>query len=123
MVGDNGWINRRLIYMKDCQKNTEKHARGNENNNTPPVKNANDDEQAKSDMDSLKRMMIRNCNIAEAVDKLNSTRKYRKELMKKTETDLRKNFPFFLSNPNLVGFFFLNFCRITYPNNKNFIII
>lgn len=102
MLGDNGWITRRLIYVKDIQKNIEKHARG-VNKDTSPARNAIDETQAEFDLDSLKKMMTRNFNISEAVEKLNSTRKYRKLLMAKKETDVRQKFPFFLVNPQLVS--------------------
>lgn len=104
-MGDNGWINRRLTYIKDCQKNIEKQARGGKSNITPLAVTAIDQEQVESDLECLKRLVIRNCNITDAIEKLNSTRKYRKVLMANTQTDLRQKFPFFLSNPDLVGFF------------------
>lgn len=75
------------------------------NSNIVPSQNVLDEEEAKLEMDNLKQMMIRDCNITEAVGKLNLTRKYRKELMKKNDTDMRKECPFFLSKPKLVGLF------------------
>lgn len=106
MIGDNGWINRRLLYMKECQKNIDKHVRSNNNNNNDAHQNQNDmcEKNAESELEALKRMLIRDCNITEAVEKLNSTRKYRKELTLNKDMDLRQKFPFLLSHPKLVGF-------------------
>lgn len=104
MVGDNGWISRRLVYMKECQRNIDKNACCNNNNNTPSNQKDIDEKQVESELENLKRMMIRDCNITDAVEKLNLTRKYRKELTVKKDVDLRLKFPFFLSNPKLVSF-------------------
>lgn len=93
-------MNRRLNYVKDCQKNTERHALDDESNDTSSAQSQID---AESDLESLRKMVIRDCNITEAVEKLNSTRKLRKELMVSKEVDVRQKFPFFLTNPQLVG--------------------
>lgn len=106
--------------MKDCQKNTEKHACDNKSSNKAPAQNTMVEGEAKVEMENLKRMLIRDCNITEAVEKLNSTRNYRKELMKKTETDTRREFPFLFSNPKLVSFFPNCYNRIYYVNNKSY---
>lgn len=92
--------------MKDCRKIIEQHAGGIESNNTSPAQNLVDYEQAKLDMDILKKMIIRNNNTAEAVKKLNSTRTYRKELVVKKEIDKRVSILFCIS---IASKFFIDF--------------
>lgn len=84
--------------MKECQKNTEKHARPNQ----MALNMTCVDEDAKLALDFLKKMVIRDTNMSDVKCKLNSTRSYRKQLMLIKETDVRHMFPFFMSNPELV---------------------
>lgn len=95
-MGQNGWINRRLFYVKECQKNLEKHARGGD------IVRPITDQLAKLELDSLKSMVIEHSDHQEVMNKLNETRHYRKQLMKIKETDVRHMFPFFMSKPDLV---------------------
>lgn len=101
--------------MKDCRKIIEQHSGGIKSNDTSPAQNLVDDEQSKLDMDSLKKMIIRNNNTVEAVKILNSTRTYRKKLMIKKEIDIRQEFPFYFANPSLVSFLLISY-RIIYYN-------
>lgn len=119
LIGDNGWINRRLTYMKECQKNNERHAINlNENNNNRSENQNICDKNAETDLEHLKKMLIRDCNITEAVEKLNSTRKYRKVLALDKNMDLRQKFPFLLSNPKLVGPLYCNIANALISNES-----
>lgn len=89
-----------MAHIKECKKNVERNARDKKTAEIPPVQF--DDETAKAELEELRRMMIKDCNIAEAVKKLNITRHFRKGLMENKETDVRQKFPFFLTNPKLV---------------------
>lgn len=116
LIGENGWINRRLNYVKECQKNIERNILAfNQNNNNASENQNICDKNAETELENLKKMMIRDCNITEAVEKLNSTRAYRKTLALDKNTDLRQKFPFFLSNPKLVGSLYCKFATLKSP--------
>lgn len=56
-----------------------------------------------ADLNILKRSVINDTTDMEMIkEKLNATRQYRLDLMKRHETDVREQFPFFFSHPNLV---------------------
>lgn len=91
MLGDNGWLIRRLRYVKTRQKEiaaAELTADESvENDSQPP--------NPENDLETLKTALIRNYDRVELVRLLNSTRGIRKILLTKIETDLRHRFPFF----------------------------
>lgn len=64
------------------------------------------EEEAKADLNLLKRFVFNDSTNMEMVkEKLNATRQYRLNLMKVNGTDIREQFPFFFSHPNLVVIF------------------
>lgn len=97
LLGDNGWLNRRMKYVKSCQKATDAIVEQIQCTNIAESQNAEEDLQW------LKRSVIKNVNDPEYVLKLNSTQQLRKRLMAKDKTDIREMFPFFLSHPELVS--------------------
>lgn len=93
LLGDNGWITRRLNYVSRCQKSLE--AKSGEKS----AKNAATSEE-KEDMEYLKHVKINEKDIEDLRLKLNSTRNLRKTMMKVPETDIREMFPFFFGLPS-----------------------
>lgn len=85
------------------QEATEAVAIGND-----AEKDANDvytEKDAEDDLNMLKRTVINNVSTMNDIkDKLNATRKYRLQLMREHETDIREQFSCFFSHPNLVIF-------------------
>lgn len=91
-MGENGWLTRRLNYIKMCKKNladATELAEQSLNESTESLDNA------KRDLEWLKTNLIRKSDRNDLIKKLNSTRELRKEMLKATETDLREQFPFF----------------------------
>lgn len=98
LLGDNGWINRRIKYVKSCQTATNVH-----DENNPNLMNVMESQNAEEDLECLKRAVISNVDDGDLLLKLNSTRQLRKQLMTKNKTDIREMFPFLLSHPELVS--------------------
>lgn len=99
-MGENGWLTRRLNYIKVCKKNladATELAEQSLNESTESLDNA------KRDLEWLKTNLIRKSDRNDLIKKLNSTRELRKEMLKATETDLREQFPFFFAEPELVS--------------------
>lgn len=76
--------------------------------------------QQKEDLEFLKYCMIGNIDENILIDKLNSTRELRNELMSNEDSDIRTNFPFFLSKPELVNEFLFDSILVRYIEAKVF---
>lgn len=98
LLADNGWLNRRIKYVKSCQKATKAL-----DENNPNHMNVIESENVEEELEYLKRAVITNVNDGDLVSKLNSTRHLRKQLMANDKTDIREMFPFLLSHPELVS--------------------
>lgn len=61
-----------------------------------------DDEKQKEDLDFLKYCVVNDISEDVLIAKLNSTRDLREKIIRDKNTDLRENFPFFFSHPELV---------------------
>lgn len=60
------------------------------------------DEEAKSDIDFLKTVLVNDENIGLIKEKLIATRSYRLKMMEELDIDLLEMFPHFFTNPSLV---------------------
>lgn len=105
LLGENGWLTRRLNYMKLCKKKLAAGAVNVSINNPieEPLSNP------ECDLEWLKTNSIDKNDREGIVKKLNSTRELRKEMLKITETDLREQFSFFLVAPELVSIYHIQF--------------
>lgn len=95
-----GFFARRLKYVQQRRKNNEEPDLNEANHSHPQDEDAQNEEE---DMDYLKRAVISKNNFASVVEKLNATRKLRQQMLLNKETDLREQFPFFFSHPELVS--------------------
>lgn len=112
MLGENGWLTRRLNYVKLRRKNLDELNISNsiaETNEMTP----------EEDLERLKTSIIHKTSRDELVRKLNSTRELRKQMLKIETTDLREHFPFFLAEPTLVSIFC--FIHLIYSTNMTFV--
>lgn len=100
MLGENGWLTRRLNYMKLRQKNIMAAELSVTDNSIVDVDEPPNPER---DLEDLKTAMVQSLTRENLVQKLNSTRDLRKILLTKKETDLRHRFPFFFAEPKLVS--------------------
>lgn len=93
LVGRGGYFKNRLKYLRDkCSiADRMEQITISENVSNP-----------EEDLLFLKNCVVKNIERQIIIDKLNSTRKHRKEMLRAPETDIRTSFPFFLSNPELV---------------------
>lgn len=112
MLGENGWLTRRLNYMKLCKKKLATGAVNVSIDNPieEPLSNP------ECDLEWLKTHSIDKNDREGIVKKLNSTRELRKEMLKITETDLREQFSFFLVAPELVSIYHIQFktCNLNF---------
>lgn len=99
LLGENGWLTRRLNYIKLCKKNLA-HAEADMSMNQSVQITPENPEQ---DFEWLKSNLIKKSDREELIKKLNSTRELRKNMLNATETDLREQFPFFFAEPELVS--------------------
>lgn len=98
MLRDGGLLNNRIKYVK------RKH-NGAQNRNDKKQKTTNEAiSTAEEDLFFLKTMDIGSVDKETIARKLNSTRVIRMEMMKKDETDLREQFPFIFSSPEIVSY-------------------
>lgn len=97
LIGENGWLNRRLNYVKCQQKSVQQQSRQNQ----PAVSTISHNEL--EDFEYLKRVKVDDANQAEVIAKLDSTRDLRKRMMTVPETDIREHFSIFLAHPKLVS--------------------
>lgn len=116
MLGENGWLTRRLNYMKLCKKKLATGAVNVSIDNPieEPLSNP------ECDLEWLKTHSIDKNDREGIVKKLNSTRELRKEMLKITETDLREQFSFFLVAPELVSIYHIQFktCNLNFILNQ-----
>lgn len=104
LLGESGWFTKRLNYVRNCRKNIQAQSRSvNDDLNEIHESMENIVIDPQRDYESLRTEPIDlNCrNIL--IRKLNSTRELRKVLLNAKETDLREQFPFFLSKPQMVS--------------------
>lgn len=52
-----------------------------------------------NDVDLLKSLIVSDANLEVFKVKLNATREYRTEMMKKKETEFKEHFPYFFTHP------------------------
>lgn len=96
---ENGWFKTRLNYLSQRQ---------NKRNSSIAQQSLDHEEMSNSlteneDMEFLKHAIIEQANFKSIIEKLNSTRNLRRQMLLAKETDLRENFPFFFSHPKLVS--------------------
>lgn len=104
LLGENGWLNRRLNYVKSRLKSIA--AAELPANDIPTGSNESLPPNPNDDLENLKSTLIHKSSRDEIIRKLNSTRELRKIMLKQTETDLRHQFPFFFADPELVSIIF-----------------
>lgn len=61
-----------------------------------------DDSIGKAALHCLKTCLVKDADRGYIVEKLNISRQVRTDIMKNNDSDIRENFPFFISNPELV---------------------
>lgn len=108
LLGENGWLTRRLNYVKTRLKSiaAAELPAVDMANDIPIESNESPTPNPDDDLESLKSALIQNGSRDEMIRQLNSTRELRKILLTQTETDLRHRFPFFFVDPELVSIIF-----------------
>lgn len=110
LLGENGYFTRRIKYIKSRKANRQRELNATLASNHEISFDSNEIslDQQKEDLDFLKYCVIGNADENVLVERLNTTRELRRKLMSDENSDIRTNFPFFFSNPELVN---------TYPFN------
>lgn len=83
------------------QEEVEKSDEAN-NNITPELSEKYDPQK---DVDILKSLVVCSESLPVFKEKLNQTRKYRAEMMKKDEIEIKEHFPYFLTHPMILVHF------------------
>lgn len=100
--GDKGWFNVRLKNIRELQKRLNKSA-----NNQLDKSVASDnslEEAATEDILFLKSLVVSEENMHIFLQKLNSTRTHRQKMLLNKEINLKEQFPYFFTNPQLVKY-------------------
>lgn len=103
IIGENGYFNRRLRYLKFRNKNQL-----NTSNMSGMLEESNIEvnvEKQKEDLEFLKYCVVNEEPNDVLTEKLNSTRELREKILKDENTDIRESFPFFFIKPQLVSIF------------------
>lgn len=114
MNGDVGWLNVRLKNLRGAQKKlTTKRRSGRRSGRTSLTSVAADQQSAEQkiadDVIFLKSLVVSNENINIFIEKLNSTRARRMEMLLDKNIHLKEQFPYFFTNIELVNKTFSNF--------------
>lgn len=107
-MGDNGYFARRIKYVKLRKANRQRELNESMAINNMSINNNNDNdstislEQQRDDFEFLKYCIVGDVGEHILIEKLNSTREIRDKIMSDEHSDIRTNFPFFFSKPELV---------------------
>lgn len=112
----NGWFATRLKYLKQRRNSHQIRNNSNENNN---ISQSTDATHEVEDMEYLKHVVVDDVSFELIVEKLNSTRKFRQQMLQNKETDMRENFPFFFSHPKLVRYYICDHFFLGGNNHRN----
>lgn len=103
--GDSGWLNSRIKNLREAKNKLiqKRHVETNENSILAEQNEIGNDE-AKAIITSLKSMAVVPGKLEEISQKLAITRKYRKNLLLgNVELNLKKQFPYFFTHPEVVS--------------------
>lgn len=103
MVGSGGLFCNRVKYLQKQKRSANKDI--NENlEEQQDLSNSMVMRDGKEDFEFLKSVIIDQTDVEILKQKLGSTRSFRANMLQDKNIDLRENFPFFFSHPNLVSF-------------------
>lgn len=101
MNGSNsGWLNVRYYYIRQLKRKQERDEMLNGSGGAESVFQIPDDNyNAKDDVEQLKSLIVCSRNWDIIREKLNRTREYRAQMLKRKETELKEHFPYFFTHP------------------------
>lgn len=100
-----GWLNTRLYYIRTMKRKQEQAEALDSQLDRSVNENLTNSED---DVNFLKGLVVCPGNMDVFKEKLNSSRKFRAEMMKKPETEIKEYFPYFFTHPieMVILFFF-----------------
>lgn len=107
MNGDIGWLNVRLKNLRGAQKKmTTKRRSVRHSGRTSRISIAADqqtvDQRIAEDVIFLKSLVVSDENMKIFIEKLNSTRAHRMEMLLDKNIHLKEQFPYFFTHPELI---------------------
>lgn len=106
MKGDSGWLNARLKNLRAAQKKLTNACSVRRSNTMSRASDANHQQTVKQkmveDVIFLKSLPVSNENMNIFIEKLNSTRAHRMEMLMDKSIHLKEQFPYFFTNIELV---------------------